>query len=258
MHWCAVKYDEQRDMAAYEEMVLLMDWRSPLHYDRLIHTKVPMPLARDSYISLATTDTTTPNMDLIKSPTPKAATPSSKVPAPGSDCNGKSETSRDDKPEIVTARSTAPHIDTPKTPQDSSTQQHTVRSDSQPRSAKPKTATPKTRFLEPMPRSPSPPAHRESNPENGGMVPGSSAGRISQHEATPTGDTMVMPVTTPTVPSVVSQGLLPNYRTSSQRYRATSGAIPTGHLRSYGVPTIRSDLAAPRLKRVSDNKVQEH
>ena len=46
-----------------------------------------------------------------------------------------------------------------------------------------------------------------------------------------------------------------NYVTSSQAYRATVGELPTNGYRVYGVPTIRTDLPAPRLKRVSDLKV---
>ena len=266
MHWCTVKYDEHRNLAAYEEMVLLMDWKTPVQYDRLVHTKVPMPLARDSYISLATADMTKPNMALLKSHMPKMATPLTKSPAPCTHADeggkGKSETSRSAKDETATPRSTMPRSDIPKSPQESSEQQHTTLANSKPQSAKSVTATSvtatptqqKARFQDTTPRTPSTPAHRECSSSDD-TVSGSSTGRTSKHEATPTGDAMVTPVTA-AVPSVVSQGLLPNYRTSSQSYRATSGAIPTEHLRSYGVPTIRSDLAAPRIKRVSDNKVR--
>ena len=51
--------------------------------------------------------------------------------------------------------------------------------------------------------------------------------------------------------------LLPNYKTTSQSIKGVvgPGSISTNQYRSYGVPTIRSDLPAPRIKRVSDNKV---
>ncbi len=47
-----------------------------------------------------------------------------------------------------------------------------------------------------------------------------------------------------------------NYMTSSQAYRATVGELPTHGYKVYGVPTIRTDLPAPRIKRVSDKKVR--
>ena len=46
-----------------------------------------------------------------------------------------------------------------------------------------------------------------------------------------------------------------DYTTSSQLHKGDIGDIPTKEYRAYGVPTVRSDLAAPRLKRVSDRKV---
>lgn len=45
-----------------------------------------------------------------------------------------------------------------------------------------------------------------------------------------------------------------NYMTSSQAYRAVTGDLSTLKYRTFGVPTVRSDLAAPHLKRVSDSK----
>lgn len=42
-------------------------------------------------------------------------------------------------------------------------------------------------------------------------------------------------------------------RTSSSMINATVGGISTRDFRSYGVPTIRTDLPAPRIKRVSDH-----
>ncbi|KAI6660857.1 EF-hand domain-containing family member B-like [Oopsacas minuta] len=41
-------------------------------------------------------------------------------------------------------------------------------------------------------------------------------------------------------------------KTSSQAISATVGGISTRHFPSFGVPTVRSDLPAPRVKRVSD------
>lgn len=46
------------------------------------------------------------------------------------------------------------------------------------------------------------------------------------------------------------------FLTSSQRHRGNIGEIPTQGYRVYGVPTIRSDLPAPRIKRVADKKVR--
>ena len=49
--------------------------------------------------------------------------------------------------------------------------------------------------------------------------------------------------------------LTETYKTSSQAYKATTGDLSTHNYRTFGVPTIRSDLPAPRLKRISDHKV---
>ena len=46
-----------------------------------------------------------------------------------------------------------------------------------------------------------------------------------------------------------------SYRTSSQTIGATVGNITNMNYPTCGVPTIRSDKAAPRIKRVSDNTV---
>lgn len=48
-----------------------------------------------------------------------------------------------------------------------------------------------------------------------------------------------------------------NYRTSSQTIGATVGNISNNNYPTCGVPTIRSDKAAPRIKRVSDNTVSK-
>lgn len=47
------------------------------------------------------------------------------------------------------------------------------------------------------------------------------------------------------------------YLTSSQLHRGDIGDIPTQGYRVCGVPTIRSDLPAPRIKRVADQKVRD-
>lgn len=49
-----------------------------------------------------------------------------------------------------------------------------------------------------------------------------------------------------------------DYLTSSQLHSGNLREIPTREYRAFGVPTIRTDLPAPRLKRVSDNKVRSH
>ena len=46
-----------------------------------------------------------------------------------------------------------------------------------------------------------------------------------------------------------------SYRTSSHTIGATVGDISNMNYPTCGVPTIRSDKAAPRIKRVSDNTV---
>ena len=46
-----------------------------------------------------------------------------------------------------------------------------------------------------------------------------------------------------------------SYRTSSQVIGATVGNISNARYPTCGVPTIRADKAAPRIKRVSDNTV---
>lgn len=61
------------------------------------------------------------------------------------------------------------------------------------------------------------------------------------------------PVTGQSSPSRLK--VLSDYTTSSQAYKAGTGDISTQHYRVYGVPTIRADLAAPRIKRVGDSKV---
>ena len=50
--------------------------------------------------------------------------------------------------------------------------------------------------------------------------------------------------------------LMANYRTSSQMFKATVGGVKLSNSRSHGVPTIRSDLPAPRIKRVGDHTVR--
>jgi len=47
-----------------------------------------------------------------------------------------------------------------------------------------------------------------------------------------------------------------SYRTSSQAIGATVGNISNARYPTCGVPTIRADKAAPRIKRVSDNTVR--
>ena len=62
----------------------------------------------------------------------------------------------------------------------------------------------------------------------------------------------------PDAESALSKGkTASNYKLSSQLYKSTTGDLSTHNYRTFGVPTIRSDLAAPRLKRVSDNKVSK-
>ncbi|XP_022098378.1 EF-hand domain-containing family member B-like isoform X2 [Acanthaster planci] len=44
------------------------------------------------------------------------------------------------------------------------------------------------------------------------------------------------------------------HRTSASMINAVVGGVSTRDYRTYGIPTIRSDLAAPKIKRISDNK----
>lgn len=49
-----------------------------------------------------------------------------------------------------------------------------------------------------------------------------------------------------------------HYRTSSQMISSVVGALPTGsEHHTYGVPTIRCDRPAPRIRRVGDSTVSE-
>ncbi|NWW51104.1 EFHB protein, partial [Pedionomus torquatus] len=43
-----------------------------------------------------------------------------------------------------------------------------------------------------------------------------------------------------------------NYQTTSSQYNAVVGGLPTACYRVCGVPTIRSDIPAPRIRRISD------
>ena len=50
---------------------------------------------------------------------------------------------------------------------------------------------------------------------------------------------------------------LSNYLSTSQKIQATADSIPTQNVRTFGVPTIRSDKPAPRIKRVADTTVSQ-
>jgi len=239
MHWCSVKYDEHRDKAAYEEMILLMDWKNQVEYDRLVHTKVSMPLAGDSFISLATANTTTPNMELLKGSTPKdsmPATPDNGNKSPKWDPVGKLPVSQNG---------------TPRTPLEIDKRQPTSRVRKEQSDGRPKSILINSREQKGKLQDSNSADERSSNAGNV-----SSTGQYYKLDSRDPDSNDVQPESK-VIPAVVSQGLLPNYRTTSQKYRATASTIPTSHLRSYGIPTIRSDLAAPRIKRVSDTKVSD-
>ena len=53
----------------------------------------------------------------------------------------------------------------------------------------------------------------------------------------------------------ISLAPLSEYRSSSEVKQVVGGAPPDHTHHTFGVPTIRSDLPAPRIKRVGDNKV---
>jgi len=58
--------------------------------------------------------------------------------------------------------------------------------------------------------------------------------------------------TPPTLSKQIDQNLT-NHKTSASVIGALS-SVSTGRYTTYGTPTVRTDLAAPTLKRVSDNK----
>ena len=49
--------------------------------------------------------------------------------------------------------------------------------------------------------------------------------------------------------------LKPQYRTSSQKIKAIVGGVKLITIRPHGVPTVRSDIPAPSIKRVADHTV---
>lgn len=57
-------------------------------------------------------------------------------------------------------------------------------------------------------------------------------------------------------PPPVSLAPLSEYRSSSEVTQVVGGAPPDHTHHTFGVPTIRSDLPAPRIKRVGDDKVE--
>ena len=63
-----------------------------------------------------------------------------------------------------------------------------------------------------------------------------------------------LPTSTPP-PTVSPSKLKSNYLTSSQTIKAVVGGVPTQSYQVYGVPTIRSDLPAPRIRRVGERTV---
>ena len=87
-------------------------------------------------------------------------------------------------------------------------------------------------------------------------IPASSSNNNASMEATPIQGDGATCTIIGTVPAIEMESLKSKYRTSSQCLQATAGSIPTSHLRCYGVPTIRSDLPAPIIRRVGDTKVR--
>ena len=56
----------------------------------------------------------------------------------------------------------------------------------------------------------------------------------------------------PSAPTRQIDGNIGDHHTSSSVINAIAGVSPTSEYRAFGVPTIRSDLPAPRIKRVGD------
>jgi hypothetical protein len=78
-----------------------------------------------------------------------------------------------------------------------------------------------------------------------------------QHEIPTELETRVQQGNTPAgsgVPETTSPATLSEYRSSSEVVQVVGGAPPDHTHHTLGVPTIRSDLPAPRIKRVGDSK----
>nr|XP_028607031.1 EF-hand domain-containing family member B [Podarcis muralis] len=58
---------------------------------------------------------------------------------------------------------------------------------------------------------------------------------------------------TPRTLSRPTDRVFSDYRTTSSQYNAVVGGIPSSYYPLLGVPTIRSDIPAPRFRRISDN-----
>ncbi|XP_060639412.2 EF-hand domain-containing family member B [Anolis sagrei] len=61
------------------------------------------------------------------------------------------------------------------------------------------------------------------------------------------------PQKTPRTLSRPTDRVFSDYRTTSSQYNAVTGGIPQSCYPLYGVPSIRSDIPAPRFRRISDN-----
>ncbi|KAJ6666513.1 hypothetical protein lerEdw1_020236, partial [Lerista edwardsae] len=57
---------------------------------------------------------------------------------------------------------------------------------------------------------------------------------------------------TPKTLSRPTDRVFSDYRTTSSQYNSVVGGIPLSSYPAYGVPTVRSDIAAPRRRRISD------
>lgn len=68
--------------------------------------------------------------------------------------------------------------------------------------------------------------------------------RVEQYATPPGGSQDQIPRPPPPI--------LTNYLPTSQKIQATADSAPSHNLRVFGVPTIRSDIPAPRIKRVAD------
>lgn len=71
--------------------------------------------------------------------------------------------------------------------------------------------------------------------------------RVEQYATPPGGSQDQIPRPPPPI--------LTNYLPTSQKIQATADSAPSHNLRVFGVPTIRSDIPAPRIKRVADTTV---
>ncbi|XP_074654131.1 EF-hand domain-containing family member B-like [Tubulanus polymorphus] len=88
--------------------------------------------------------------------------------------------------------------------------------------------------------------------ENQVIRPHTTGNLIEKHDITPKS-----PASAESTPRRIQKQIdqaIGEHRTSNQMINAVVGGVSTRDYRTYGVPTIRADLPAPRIKRVEDRK----